>query len=57
MTLGMFFWVVMVVWLAFLIYWGWRAAPENRPWVGGSGIVFLLLFILGWKVFGFVIQG
>jgi hypothetical protein len=57
MTLGMLFWVVMVVWLALLVYWGWHAAPENRSWIGGSGIIFLLLFILGWSEFGFIVSG
>jgi hypothetical protein len=58
MTIGFLFWLLWV--LAFLFgFWGvWPNA--NRPTFvpyGGIVLIFLLLFLLGWRTFGFVIQG
>lgn len=48
MTLGLAYWILMLIWLAFGIY-------QNRaslPAAGGDGLLFILLVLLGWKVFG-----
>jgi len=58
MTIGFIFWLLMILWFLFGMYWNWPA--DNKPNVGvlgGSFLLFILLFLLGWKVFGFVIQG
>jgi hypothetical protein len=55
MPIGLLFWVIMIFWFAF----GWfRDSPAFRGYgyVGHNGLLFVLLFLLGWKVFGFVIQ-
>ena len=48
MTLGLAFWILMLIWLAFGIYTN-RATPFNA---GGDLLLFILLVLLGWKAFG-----
>lgn len=52
MPLSIAFWVLMLLWLAFGLWWGW---PNHGP-VGSTILLFLLFAILGWKVFGSPIQ-
>jgi hypothetical protein len=58
MPLGFLFWLLMVLWLLFGVFWShWPMSQENYRPFGGSLLLFVLLFIIGWKLFGFVIQG
>ncbi len=60
MPLGVLFWLLMVLWLLFGLYWHWPAAadgPRGFAPLGGNLLLFILLFLLGWAVFGFVVQG
>ena len=52
MPLSILFWVLMLVWLVFG-YMGRRPEPWYWP---GQLIVFVLLAILGWQVFGSAIK-
>jgi len=54
MPLGILFWVLMVVSLVFN-FWSYRNPTQPYGW-GGGLLVFILLAILGWKLFGSVIQ-
>lgn len=58
MPAGMIFWMLMI--LLFLGWlWGgytWRNEPWVRGWGAGGVILFILLFLVGWKLFGFVVQ-
>ena len=56
MSIGLVFWILMLIWLVFGI-WAFRAAPT--PWqpAAGSGFAFVLFFLLGVKVFGWPISG
>lgn len=56
MSIGLLFWILMVFW--FLSWIGTTYAPTQWPWAthAGNVLFFLLLFLLGWKVFGFVIH-
>jgi hypothetical protein len=57
MTLGFLFWLLMILWLVFG-FWQWRpTAPANYAPFGGHLLLWVLLFLLGWRAFGFVIQG
>jgi hypothetical protein len=57
MSIGFLFWLLMVLWFIFGAYRSWPGgSPDPRLLAGGSLLEFVLLFLLGWKVFGFVIQ-
>jgi len=56
MSLGLAFWILMLIWLAFsLMAFGGYGGPYV---LRGSGLLLFILFaLLGWKVFGKPIQG
>lgn len=60
MPIGWIFWMLMILWAVFGVFWNYPAGGINRtsfaPF-GGSVLLFILLFLLGWHEFGFVIQG
>lgn len=58
MSIGFIFWLLMLLWIIFgVVYMGPKYAPEQRAgFIGNSLFVFILFFLLGWKVFGFIIQ-
>ena len=49
MSIGIAFWVIMILGLIFGLYTN-RATP--MAWVGSSLIIWVLLALLGWRVFG-----
>ena len=59
MTIGFLFWLLMILWFLFGLYWNWprNGSQPGYSVVGGNLLLFILLFLLGWKVFGFPIQG
>lgn len=54
MKIGTIFWMLMILWLLCIL----GAALQWGPYfgVGGSVLTFVLFFLLGWKVFGFIVQ-
>ena len=51
MTLGLAYWLLVLVWLVFgaLLHLGYIGGP----WVGGNlALPFVLFVLLGWQVFG-----
>ena len=57
MSIGTLFWVLMIIWLIFGFVWNWR--PEvTGSWgpFGNSLLLFILFFLLGWRVFGFILH-
>ena len=58
MTLGLAFWILMLIWLVFGLAWhaGWFPNPNYGPW-GATLLLFILFLLLGWRVFGPPIQG
>lgn len=52
MTLNFLFWLLMILWLVFGFWSTW----PNHKLVGGNLLLFLLFFIIGWRLFGFPIQ-
>jgi hypothetical protein len=52
MSLGLIFWVIM---LLCALGGGWFY--RTQPFFPGLGVGWVLFFIVGWKVFGFPIQG
>lgn len=59
MTIGLAFWILMILWAVFGIAPFWPAAPgEPAAWrpFGGSLLLFLLLLLLGIQAFGWPIR-
>ena len=58
MPIGFIYWLIMLLAIVFWIggYWGPYANNPNFGRFNGVWL-FVLLFILGWAVFGFAIQG
>jgi hypothetical protein len=57
MSLGLLFWLLMVIWLIFGFAWNWGALPgAYGPW-GHSLLLFVLLLLLGWATFGPPLRG
>ncbi len=58
MAIGNFFWMIMVIWI---LFGAWLSREDFKAGryapFGGNLILFVLLFLLGWKCFGFIIQG
>lgn len=55
MSLGLAFWVLMLLWLVLGLYIGYTGASHFV--LGGNLLLFILLLLLGWKVFGPPLQG
>jgi hypothetical protein len=58
MQKGFVFWLLMLLWLIFGAVMQWPGG-QPRPaalFIVDSLLLFVLLFILGWAVFGFMIQ-
>jgi hypothetical protein len=57
MSIGFVFWLIMLIWIVFWAFGNFT--PAGQPyWNRGGWLVgFLLFFLLGWAVFGFMIQG
>jgi hypothetical protein len=56
MSIGLLFWVLMVLWFFSWAMYTWGG--PNFPWAlhANNLLFFVLLFLLGWKAFGFVVQ-
>ena len=52
MTLPLLFWLVMLITAVYALWLGWPRAPEQRYALTGSALWWVLLFIVGWGVFG-----
>jgi putative Ca2+/H+ antiporter (TMEM165/GDT1 family) len=52
MPLSILFWVLMILWVIFAVWTTW---PDHKK-SGAHLLLFLLLLVLGWAVFGEPIQ-
>ena len=57
MTLGLVFWILMLLWFVFGLWWYWTPSQPRWGWAGHSGFLFILFLILGWHAFGPPIHG
>ena len=58
MDIGFVFWLLMLLWILFWGFGTWGGPQGQVYWTRGSWFpLFILLFLLGWRVFGFVIRG
>lgn len=58
MSKGLVFWLIMLVAIILVLVAGWPSSVPGPPRynVANSIVVWILLFLLGWAVFGFIIQ-
>jgi hypothetical protein len=57
MSIGLIFWVLMLLWLVF--GWFYNSSPAGfgtYGWAGNMLLLFILLFLLGWHDFGFIVH-
>ncbi len=52
MTLGLAYWILMLLWVVFGVWPNWPAGGASFRPFGGSLLLFILLLLLGWHVFG-----
>lgn len=53
MPIGMWYWILMLIWLLWGGYTTWPRGDNRVFWpFGGSLLLFILLALLGWRVFG-----
>lgn len=57
MALGYAFWILMFIWLIFGLAWHFSPAVSPFGLVGSSVLLFFLIGLLGWKVFGAPLHG
>jgi hypothetical protein len=55
MTLGLFFWLLFVLWFAFSL-WAYYPFGDRGESVSFA-LLAALIFVLGWGEFGFIIKG
>lgn len=53
MSIGLVFWILMLIWLVFGSWGIWNApGPPGWPVLGSNLLLFVLLLLLGWHAFG-----
>jgi hypothetical protein len=59
MAMGLAFWILMLLWLVFWLAWNWPGSQAVGPYgpFGNSLLLFILLLLLGWRVFGAPLHG
>jgi|HubBroStandDraft_2_1064218.scaffolds.fasta_scaffold104182_1 hypothetical protein len=57
MPIGILFWVIMILWFIFGLFWNQSELKAgNWGFFGGNLLLLILFGLLGWKVFGPVLQ-
>jgi hypothetical protein len=59
MSIGLIFWILMLIWFVFGLVWNWPGGGAVGPWgpIGNTILLFILFLLLGWKIFGAPIHG
>ena len=55
MGIGLVFWILMLIWLAFSLWWSWPLRDAQQ--LPQTAFLFVLFLLLGWGVFGAPIRG
>jgi hypothetical protein len=56
MSISLLFWILYILALVFSMWANWPANGAFRP-LGAPLLVFVLIGLLGWKVFGAAVHG
>ena len=58
MSFGLCFYILMLIWFVFGVITAWPGSPIGHyGGFGNSLLLFILLLLLGWKVFGAPLHG
>lgn len=61
MSIGLVFWILMLLWLVFGLWSNWPGAPTAgyQGWypLGSTVLLFILFLLLGWHDFGPPVHG
>jgi hypothetical protein len=57
MTLGLIFWILMLVWVVFSAWSYWPNTTRPGPVWADHFLLFVLFLLLGWGVFGAPVRG
>lgn len=58
MSIGLLFWLIMIIWLVFFFAWNYRPEMVGTFGPGGNALLlFILLSLVGWGVFGPPLHG
>jgi hypothetical protein len=57
MSIGLLFWLLMIIWLVFGFAQNWGVVPGPYGLWGHSLLLFILLGLLGWAQFGAPLHG
>jgi len=52
MSFALIYWVLMLFWLLFGLWSNWPVGAANAKPLGGTLLLFILMVLLGYKVFG-----
>lgn len=52
MSIGLAFWILMLLWLVFGVWAHWWPSGNQYYPLGNSLLLFILLLLLGWHEFG-----
>lgn len=52
MTISLLFWVIYIISLLFGLWTNWPVGPTNAKPLSLTLIIFILIGLLGWQVFG-----
>ncbi len=52
MTFALAYWILMLIWFVFGCWSNWPISKASVGPIGGSVLMFVLLTLLGWAVFG-----
>lgn len=52
MSFALCYWILMLLWLVFGLWSNWPATGNAFRPLGGTLLLFILLVLIGWKVFG-----
>jgi hypothetical protein len=56
MSLGLAYWILMLIWFVFALAWHGGFIAGYGP-IGSALLLFILFLLLGWKVFGPPLHG
>ncbi len=57
MSIGLLYWILMILWLVYGIFTRRvEIAGGSYIGLGGSLLEFILFFLIGWRIFGFIIH-